>query len=86
MGLKMEFAEPQSLGIWPENLHALNVFYRQRTQWNVGMAGVIGLRNESLEFALRLEGVPAEEWPDVVDGVQLMESETMRSWREKCPR
>lgn len=81
MGLKAEFPEPETTGIWPENLYAFNVFYSLRTQWNVGMAGVIGLRNESLEFALRMERVPQPDWPDVVTAVQVMEAETLRLWR-----
>lgn len=59
------------------------MFYRLRTQWAVGMGGAIGLRMESMPFALQLEQVPQEDWADVTDGVQIMEHETLRLWREK---
>jgi hypothetical protein len=71
------------LGIWPDNWAAFRVFYRIRTQWAVGMSGAIGLRMEAMPFALQLEQVSAEDWPDVTDGVQIMEHETLRLWREK---
>lgn len=59
------------------------MFYRLRTQWATGMAGAIGLRLESMPFALQLERVATEDWPEVTDGVQIMEHETLRLWREK---
>lgn len=62
---------------------SFKVFYWLRTQWNVGMAGIVGLRMEAMSFALELEQVPRADWPDVVDGVQVMELETLRLWREK---
>lgn len=71
------------LGIWPENWAAFRVFYRLRTQWAVGMGGAIGLRMEPMPFAMQLEQVPQEDWTEVADGVQIMEHETLRLWREK---
>lgn len=59
------------------------MFYRLRTQWQAGMGGAIGLRYETLGFALELEGVPRADWPETTDGVQLMEAETLRLWAEK---
>jgi hypothetical protein len=43
----------------------------------------VGLRYEALQFALQIEGVPPERWSDVADGVQVMEFETLRIWRDK---
>lgn len=74
---------PQELGIWPENWQAFRVFYRLRTQWASGMGGAIGLRYETLPFALRLEQVARADWPEVTDGLQIMEHETLRLLAEK---
>jgi hypothetical protein len=49
----------------------------------MGMNGVVGLRYEALELALGLEQIPSEDWPDVIDGVQIMEYETLRIRREQ---
>lgn len=73
----------QHQDIWPENVDAFRVFYRMRTQWNSGMNGPIGLRYEAAPLALRMEQVPPRMWPEVMDSLQLMESETLRIWREK---
>ena len=54
-----------------------------RTQWAAGMGGAIGLRYEVLGFTLELEQVPRADWPEVTDGVQIMEAETLRLWAEQ---
>ena len=83
-GLKPTEPPPQQRqDIYPENLEAFNVFYRIKTQWNVGMNGPVGLRMEAMPLALEVEGIPRSRWPDVVNGVQAMEAETLRLLREK---
>lgn len=74
---------PQHLDIYPDNLDAFNVFFKLRTQWQIGMNGPVGLRYEALPLALELEGIPRARWPQVTEGVQVMESETLRLMREK---
>ncbi len=69
--------------MWPDNWAAVRVLLRAMTQWNVGMAGAVGLRYEVLPFLLRLEAVPRQEWQQVVTGVQVMEAECLRLRREK---
>lgn len=83
-GLKPE-APPkrEHLDLWPENILAFRVFVRMRTQWAVGMSGAVGLRYEALPLAMELEEVPADQRAEVVDGVQVMEQETLRLAREK---
>ena len=82
-GLAADIAPPEPLGVWPDNWDALQVFYRCRTQWATGPGGVVGLRLEVLPFALRLHGVPRTQWPEVVDGVQALEAETLRLWTKE---
>lgn len=54
-----------------------------RTQWNVGMNGAIGLRYDSLQLWLEIEQVPKTDWAEATAGVQTLEHETLRIWREK---
>ena len=82
-GLKPQNKPQQHQDIWPENLHAFNVFYQLRTQWHSGMNGPVGLRYESLPMALKQSQVPEEQWLEVIESVQVMEIETLRIWREK---
>ena len=82
-GLQAPITEPEHQDIWPENIHAFNVFCRLRTQWNVGLNGLVGLRYETLPFALELEQVPKPDWAEATDGVQTMEIETLRIKREQ---
>jgi hypothetical protein len=43
------------------------------TQWRVGAGGATGLDYGVLPVVLRLSGVPRAEWPDVFDGLRIME-------------
>ncbi len=71
--------ETASLGIWPENWAAVEVFSRMTTQLIVGgMGGVIGLRYEALPLMLRVCGVKRADEADVVAGVQVMEREMVQ--------
>ena len=81
-GLKCEAPPPPVFAVWPDNWFAFRVFYRGITQWQMGPAGVVGLRYESLDFLFRLEGVPPAEWLEVMTGVQVMEQEALRLWRK----
>lgn len=82
-GLKQERPAEEHLDIWPENLAAFNLFYRLRSQWAVGPAGVVGLNYSGFEFWLVSEGVPQADWLEVADAVQVLEFETLRLWRKK---
>lgn len=61
----------------------MRVFRFLSTQWTVGFGGPTGLRYEVLPLALRINDVPRADWPDVIDGVRVLESEALRLWNEK---
>ncbi|MDD5297670.1 MAG: DUF1799 domain-containing protein [Rhodocyclaceae bacterium] len=80
-GLARKRAEPETLELWPENLSSVRVFQALGTQWNLGaLGGVIGLRYEALPVVLRLTGIPRSEWPDVFEGLWLMERVALEIW------
>jgi len=85
MGLKLvEAAAPQSLGIWPENVHAFNVYWHLEDQWRMGgMGGVIGMDLTMLPFFLELEKVPRSDWLQVTTEVRAMAAEALRLLRAK---
>ncbi len=69
-----EVLDDGRLALWPDNVQAVHVFRRMLTQWNVaGFGGFVGLRYESMRIVLDVCGVEREQWPEVVDCVQLME-------------
>lgn len=81
----MEGAAPQALGIWPENVHAFNVYWHMGDQWRVGgMGGVMGMDMSMLPFFLDLERVPREDWLQVTTEVRGMAAEAMRLMRERA--
>jgi len=83
-GLKAERpAAPTHFDLWPENVSAFKVFSAMDTQWHVGPGGAIGLRLETLPFMLEMQGVEKTEWPQAVEGVQVMERETLKIWQSK---
>lgn len=83
-GLVLEDApEPQAFGVWPENVFAFNVYRRLCGQWRTtGMGGLMALDYGPLPFVLDIEGVPRQQWVEVVDGLQAMETEALRLIRK----
>ncbi|MBS0427608.1 MAG: DUF1799 domain-containing protein [Proteobacteria bacterium] len=69
--------------VWPDNMQAVRVFSDMATQWEVGMAGVIGLRYQALESVLRLSRVARSDWPAVFDDVRVMERVALRYFRQQ---
>jgi hypothetical protein len=72
-GLQVEQQEAGGIEAWPENETTIKVFMAMGTQWNVGMAGAVGLRYEALPVVLDLMGVAADERPGVFAGLRVME-------------
>jgi len=64
--------------VWEENWQAVSVFLSLRTQWrmHVGMAGAIyqGLDYGAVEAVLRLQRVPRQYWPALLDDLLVMEA------------
>jgi hypothetical protein len=71
------------LSIWPDNVDAVAIFERMTTQWiYAGLTGTpVGLRQELLPFRLRLQRVPRDRWPDVMDDVLVMERAALGAMR-----
>jgi hypothetical protein len=61
----------------------VRVFAAAQTQWQVSMSGVVGLRYEALPVLLECQGVPRDQWPEVMDCLQVMEREAIELWRSK---
>jgi hypothetical protein len=59
--LTLEEAEGDPIGVWPDNLPAINVLLAMGTQWRTGFAGITGLDYGALpEVWRRLKIPPAE--------------------------
>lgn len=53
------------------------------TQWRIGMAGATGLDYAALPPVMRLVGVSRKDWPDVFEGVRVMESAALQTMHKK---
>ena len=83
-GLKQDTPPPPPhFDIWPENHAAFTAFCQLQSQWTVGTSGAIGVHYPSLQFYLQAQGVPAAEWGEILQGVQVLEHEILRLWRHK---
>lgn len=73
--------------MWPENMAAAALAVRLRTQWHVDAWGApTAMRYDSLALMLRIEQVPRADWPQAVDGLQVIEVELLRLMREAMAR
>lgn len=73
---------PEEIEIFPENWDAATAFVALATQWRVSMAGATGIDYCAIEPVLRLRNVPTDRWPDVFDGIRVMEAEALDVMRE----
>jgi len=64
--------------VWPDNLHAVNVFILMDTQWRTGMAGRTGLDYAALPVVLDAQAISDTERGDVFECVRVMEGEALR--------
>lgn len=69
--------------IWPENVEAVTVFAKLRTQWRTGMAGLTGLVYAELWALLRALRVPRARWTEIHEAVQVMEQAVLEMVAEK---
>jgi hypothetical protein len=82
-GIEAGPAPEEEFHIWPENWSAVGAFASMLTQWNVGMAGPVGLRYESLPVVLRMIDVAEDEWRVIFSAIRVMEGEALRIFAER---
>jgi hypothetical protein len=82
-GLTLDEASGPPVEIWPDNLHAVNVFIGMKTQWRIGMNGVTGLDYGVLQPVMRMIGVPRKDWSDVFAGIRTMEDAALTEMHKK---
>lgn len=67
--------------LWQENAVTVEVFISMQTQWNIGPAGAIGLRYESLPWLMDLRGITAADRPGLMAGLATMERGALEVFR-----
>lgn len=67
------------VGVWPDNLAAVNLFVVLMTQWRVGVSGVVGLDYNVLYRKMDRMKLTEAEYDDLEDDVRVMETEAMKT-------
>lgn len=81
-GLTLEEAQGEAVGVWPDNLQAVNVFISLSTQWRTGMNGATGLDYNALPVVMRMTGVMQADRAAVFEDVRTLEDAAMEIMRE----
>ena len=71
--------EPDSFGILPENIEALNWFLLMQTQWRVGMNGLTGMDYGVFLQWAKEEGVKRVDRVWLLGDLRMMEREFLNS-------
>lgn len=79
-GLTLEEAQGEEVGVWPDNLQAVNVFIAASTQWRTGMNGATGLDYTALEATMRMMNI--KEHGEVLDDVRVLEDTALDTMRK----
>lgn len=56
-----------------------------RSQWRTGFSGPTGLEYASLPVVMRMTGVSRARWPEVFEGIQIMEEAALGQMRGVPP-
>jgi hypothetical protein len=83
LGLTLEDLDDGEVGVWPDNLAAMNVLIAMGTQWRTAGYGPTGLDYTALPAVMRLVGVARAEWPDTFECIRVLESEAMKIMSEQ---
>lgn len=75
--------EPNSFGILPENIEALNWFLMMQTQWTPGMNGLVGMRYDVFLQWAKDEGVKRRDRVWLLGDLRMMEAEFLGSLYER---
>lgn len=82
-GLTVDEASGPPVEVWPDNLHTVNSFISLSTQWRVGMNGPTGLDYGAVPVVMRMAGIPRADWPEVFDGLRVMEDAALEAIRKQ---
>lgn len=73
-GLKPTDFEQTTIRVWPDNQRVFELFLALRTQWRVGMSGIIGLDYNVLPWVMRTKGIARREQAEMFADLQTMEA------------
>lgn len=85
-GLLPEDLDDQSVGVWPDNVLACDVFVAMQTQWRSSGYGATGLDYTAIPAVLSLLDVPRESHADTFECLRVMESEALRLMDEQLKK
>lgn len=68
-----DYAQENTVGVWPENLQAVNLFISVMTQWRVGPNGAHGLDYNVLYRKLDRMGLSPERYAELEEEIRILE-------------
>jgi len=76
----------KELIVWPENMSAVLVYLRCQSTTVAGFSGafILGVSAVEALAAARMLRIPVREWPEVLDGVQLLASHVAKIENDKA--
>lgn len=72
--------------IWPDHLHAFNLFNAMNTQWRIAAGGgVVGLDYNAIPAVMLMLGIPRSERATVFTDLRVFESVALSHLNKKQP-
>lgn len=82
MCLTIEEASGGAIGVWPDNLAAVNVFIAISTQWRTSGFGATGLDYNVLYRKMDRLDLSESEYDDMEECIRVMEQAALKTMRE----
>lgn len=75
--------EQQPVDVWPDNVHAFDLWHKVGNQWRVGMNGPVALDYVPLQHELDRMRLSEEEHDLLFDSIRVMEAEALSVMRQE---
>ena len=77
-----DYADENTVGVWPDNLEAVNLFVTVGTQWRVGPNGPYGLDYNVLHHKLDRMGLTPERYAELEEEIRILEGAALDKMHE----
>jgi hypothetical protein len=76
-----DYADEETVWLWPDNVEAVNLFYDMRSQWRTNMNGPYGLDYGPLFHKMDRMGLTPERYEELEEEIRVLEQAALAEMR-----
>lgn len=76
-----DYADEETVWLWPDNVEAVNLFYDLRSQWRTNINGAYGLDYGPLFHKMDRMGLTPERYEELEEEIRVLEQAALAEMR-----